>query len=117
MITFRRSELSRMWRSVRALEAALSGRSDVDLARLVSDARRALARPPLSGAEAMEVERWKDLVRVPRGLPTPPGQAQLEARIKAKISENMQEATRALAEASARLDAEPGGRHASEAEQ
>lgn len=116
MITFRRAELSRMWRSVRALEAALSGRSDAALARLVSDARRALARPPLSGAEAMELERWKDLVRVPRGLPTPPEQAQLEARIKAKIDDNMQEAARALAEASARIDADPESGHASEAE-
>ncbi|RDI58002.1 ABC transporter substrate-binding protein [Microvirga subterranea] len=103
MITFRRSDLVRMWRSVRALEAALSGRSDADLAKLVSDARHALTRPPLSGPEAMELERWKDLVRVRRGLPTPAPQAQLEARIKAQIDGNMQQAARALADAAARL--------------
>lgn len=103
MITFRRSELGRMWRSVRALELALSERSDADLAKLVSNARSALARPPLSGAEAMELERWRDLVRVRRGLPTPERQARLEARIKARIDENMQLAARALADAAARL--------------
>jgi hypothetical protein len=103
MITFRRSDLVRMWRTVRALEAALSGRSDADLAKLVSDARHALTRPPLSGPEAMELERWKDLVRVRRGLPTPAPQAQLEARIKAQIDANMQQAARALADAAARL--------------
>ncbi|MFC4173693.1 ABC transporter substrate-binding protein [Microvirga sp. GCM10011540] len=103
MITIRRSELVRMWRSVRALETALSERTDADLARLVSDARGALTRPPLSGAEAMELERWRALVRVRRGVPTPEPQARLEARIKARIDENMQTAARALADAAAGL--------------
>ncbi|MBM1173254.1 ABC transporter substrate-binding protein [Microvirga arabica] len=103
MVTFRRSELGRMWRSVRALEVALSERSDMGLAKLVSDARGALTRPPLSGAEAMELERWRGLVRVRRGLPTPEPQARLEAHIKARIEENMQQAARALADAAARL--------------
>jgi len=104
MITFRRSDLGRMWRSVHALEAALSERSDADLAKLVSDARSALTLPPLSGTEAMELERWRDLIHVPRGLPTPEPQARLESRIKAKIDENMRRAARALSDATARLD-------------
>ncbi|MBA1155973.1 ABC transporter substrate-binding protein [Microvirga mediterraneensis] len=104
MLTFRRSELGRLWRSVRSLEASLSERSDAELARLVSEARGALTRPPLNGAEAMELERWRDLVRVRRGLPTPEPQARLEARIKARIDDNMRVATRALAAASARMD-------------
>jgi len=103
MITFRRSDLGRMWRSVRAMEAALSERSDTDLAKLVSDARRALTRPPLSGTEAMELERWKDLVRVRRGLPTPEPQARLESHIKTRIDENMRRAAQALADAATRL--------------
>ncbi|SCX80932.1 ABC transporter substrate-binding protein [Microvirga guangxiensis] len=103
MITFRRSELGRMWRSLRALEATLLERSDADVAKLLSDARRALTRPPLSGAEAMELERWRGLMRVRRGLPTPEPQAQLEARIKVQIEENMQRAARALADATAIL--------------
>jgi phosphoglycerate transport regulatory protein PgtC len=103
MITFRRSDLRRMWRSVRALEAALSERSDTELAKLVSDARGALTRPPLNGTQAMELERWKDLVRVRRGLPTPEPQARLEAHIKTRIDENMQRAAQALADAAARL--------------
>jgi ABC-type Fe3+ transport system substrate-binding protein len=105
MITFRRSDLGRMWRSVRAMEAALSERSDTDLAKLVSDARGALTRPPLNGTEAMELERWKDLVRVRRGLPTPEPQARLEAHIKARIDENMRRAAQALTDAAARLGA------------
>ncbi|WP_262028094.1 ABC transporter substrate-binding protein [Microvirga sp. Mcv34] len=104
MVTFRRSELVRLWRSVRLLEAALAERSDAEVARLVSDARDALTRPPLNGAEAMELERWRDLVRVPRGLPTPEPQARLEEDIKARIDDNMQRAARALTAASARLD-------------
>lgn len=104
MITFRRSELVRLWRSVRTLEAALSESRDTDLARLVSEARRALTAPPLNGAEAMELERWKDLVRVPRGLPTPEPQARLEAGIKARIEDGLQRAQRALAAATARLE-------------
>lgn len=112
MITFRRSELVRLWRSVRALETALSARSDADLAKLVSVARNALSRPPLSGTEVMDLERWRDLVRVRRGLPTPAPQAQLEARIKAQIDENMQQAAHALADAATRLgqdDRSPAG--------
>ncbi|MXQ13368.1 ABC transporter substrate-binding protein [Microvirga makkahensis] len=103
MITFRRSELGRLWRSVQELEAALSRHSEADAAKLVSDARNALTRSPLSGAEAMELERWKGLVRVRRGLPTPEPQARLEARIKAQIDENMRRAAQALADAAARL--------------
>jgi len=103
MITFRRSELGRMWQSVRALEMALSERSDTEMAKLVSDARAALSRPPLNGVEAMKLEKWKDLVRVRRGLPTPEPQARLEAGIKTRIEENMQQAARALADAAARL--------------
>ncbi|MEZ0169395.1 ABC transporter substrate-binding protein [Microvirga sp. TS319] len=113
MITFRRSELGRLWRSVRALEAALSESTDAELARLVSEARQALTQPPLSGADAMELERWRSLVRIPRGLPTPEPQARLEADIKARIEEGMQRATRALAVAAATLeDAERGRRGA-----
>ncbi len=104
MVTFRRSELRRMWQSVRALESILLRRSDPELAKIVSAARSALTRPPLSGAEAMELERWKDLMRIRRGLPTPEPQAQLEARIKARIEENMLLAARALTDADARLD-------------
>ena len=109
MITFRRSELARLWRSVRGLEMALSKRSDTELAKRVSDARSALTQPPLSGLEAMELERWRDLVRVPRGLPTPEPQARLEARIRANVDENMQRAARAVAEATARLEAADQG--------
>ena len=105
MVTFRRTELGRMWRSVRSLEMILSERSDSELARLVSNARAALTRPPLDGAEAMELERWKDLVRVRRGLPTPEPQTRLEARIKARIDGNMQEAAHALTAAAARVGA------------
>jgi ABC-type Fe3+ transport system substrate-binding protein len=117
MITFRRAELGRLWRSVRALETALSERSDADLAKRVSEARNALTKPPLSGAEAMELERWRDLVRVRRGLPTPEPQARLEARIRAGIDENMRLAARALAGATERLNAAAAGQdpHGSEA--
>jgi phosphoglycerate transport regulatory protein PgtC len=115
MITFRRSELERIWRSVRRLEEILSERSDTELARLVSDARSALTQPPLSGAEAMALERWRDLIRVPRGLPTPEPQARLEAGIKAKIEENMRRAERAVADATSRLGPVDQDTHALEA--
>ena len=78
---------------------------DMDAARLVSQARSALTHPPLSGTEAQELDRWKALVRVPRGLPTPEPQARLEARIKEAIDENMHQAARTLAAAAARLEA------------
>jgi ABC-type Fe3+ transport system substrate-binding protein len=105
MITFRRTELVRLWRSVRNLEALLADYADMDAARLVSQARSALTHPPLSGTEAQELDRWKALVRVPRGLPTPEPQARLEARIKEAIDENMHQAARTLAAAAARLEA------------
>ncbi len=108
MITFRRSELGRLWRSVQELEAALSRHADAGAAKLVGEARSALTKPPLSGAEAMELERWTGLVRVRRGLPTPERQARLEARIKMAIDENMRRAALALANAAARLGSTPG---------
>jgi hypothetical protein len=77
-----------LWKSVREIEAALSKRSDTVAARLVSDARMALTRPPLSGAEAMQTKLWEGLIRVPRGLPTPEPQAQLEARIRSAVNES-----------------------------
>lgn len=103
MITFRRADLARLWRSVRALEAALTERSDKGAARLVSDARIALTQPPMNGAEAMELDRWKGLIRVPRGVPTPEPQAQLQARIKGTVDASMRRAARALSEAAAIL--------------
>jgi phosphoglycerate transport regulatory protein PgtC len=108
MITFRRAELGRLWRSIRDMESALSERSDSVTALLVSDARKALTRPPLSGAEAMQIDRWKGLTRVPRGLPTPEPQAQLEARIKSAVDEKMQQAAKALSDAAVRFDAAAG---------
>ncbi len=115
MITFRRSDLVRMWRSIRTLEVAVSERSDTELAKLVSAARIALSEPPLSGMEAMELERWKDLVRVRRGLPAPESQARLEAHIKARIEENMRRAAQALADATARLSEGARDAHGPEA--
>ncbi|AWM89174.1 ABC transporter substrate-binding protein [Microvirga sp. 17 mud 1-3] len=104
-ITFRRAELGRLWRSVRALETALTERADTQAARLVSEARAALTRPPLGRDEAMDRERWKGLIRVPRGLPRPEPQIQLETRIKEGIEENMRRAAKALSEAALRLEA------------
>jgi ABC-type Fe3+ transport system substrate-binding protein len=105
MITFRRAELARLWRSVRSLESDLSRLDDPEAARLVGQARSALSRPPLPGTEALERDRWRGLVRVPRGLPTPEPQARLEARIKEAIDENMHRAAQAVADATARLHA------------
>lgn len=105
MITFRRAELVRLWRMVRAAETALVRGGDAELARLVGEARAALTRPPVDAGEAMDLERWRKLERVRRGVPVPEPQAQLEARIKAAVDDNMQQAARALAAVTARLEA------------
>ncbi|ALA20129.1 MULTISPECIES: ABC transporter substrate-binding protein [unclassified Chelatococcus] len=116
MITFRRAELARLWRSVRTVEAALVRRGDAEAARLVGEARDALTRPPVGADEAMDLERWRTLERVRRGVPAPEPQARLEARIKAAIDDNLRRAARAVAEAAARLDRRAAGGGVSGAE-
>ncbi|WP_276199295.1 extracellular solute-binding protein [Chelatococcus sp. XZ-Ab1] len=116
MITFRRAELARLWRSVRTVEAALVRRGDAEAARLVGEAREALTRSPIGADEVMDLERWRKLERVRRGVPASEPQARLEARIRAAIDDNLRRAGRAVGEAAARLDVQATGRGVAGAE-
>lgn len=109
-ITFRRADLARLWGAIRGLERDLTDRSDAVAAQLVSDARAALSRAPLSEAESAKPDVRGGLIRVPRGLPTPEPQARLEARIRGAIDDQMRSAARAVSEAAVRIGS-AGGNH------
>jgi ABC-type Fe3+ transport system substrate-binding protein len=102
-ITFRRAEHARLWRSLQTMEAALLSRPDEEAAKLLTQARAALTRPPVSAAEMDEPERFRDLARVPRGLPVPEEQARIEARIRSAVAASAAEAGDSLQRAAERL--------------
>lgn len=104
-ITFRRNEHARLWRRLHAMEAALLKNPDEAAALLLTQARAALVRPPVSAAELERPERFRDLVRVPRGLAVPEPQARLEADIRERIAKAASEATASLREAGEKLAA------------
>jgi len=104
-ITFRRAEHARLWRSLQAMEAALLTRPDEQAARLLTLARAALTQPPVSAAELEKADRFRNLVRVPRGLPAPEEQARIEADIRNAITARAAEANDNLQKAAERLAA------------
>ncbi len=104
-ITFRRTEHARLWRSLQAMEAALLTRPDEQAARLLTQARGALTQPPVSAAALGEPGRFRNLVRVPRGLPVPEEQARIEADIRNAIGARATEAGDKLQQAAERLAA------------
>lgn len=102
-ITFRRAEHVRLWRSLQAMEAALLAHPDEKAAQLLTQARAALTRPPVTIADLEQPERFRGLVRVPRGIAASETQARIEAQIRAAIAANAAEAADALRRASERL--------------
>lgn len=104
-ITFRRTEHARLWRSLQAMEAALLTRPDEQTAKLLTQARAALTQPPVSAAELEKTERFRNIVRVPRGLPVPEEQARIEADIRKAIAARASEAGDSLQQAAERLAA------------
>lgn len=104
-ITFRRTEHARLWRSLQAMEAALLSHPDEQTARLLTQARAALTRPPVTAAELEQPERFRNLVRVPRGIAAPEAQARIEAQIRGAIASHAAEAADALRRATERLAA------------
>lgn len=104
-ITFRRTEHARLWRNLQAMEAALLTRPDEQAAKLLTQARTALTRPPVSTAELGEPRRFQNIVRVPRGLPVPEEQARIETDIRNAIAARAGEASDNLQRAAERLAA------------
>ena len=104
-ITFRRTEHARLWRSLQAMEAALLTRPDEQAARLLTQARAALTQPPVLAAELEKTDRFRNIVRVPRGLPVPEDQARIEADIRTAIATRAAEAGDSLQQAAERLAA------------
>lgn len=104
-ITFRRTEHARLWRSLQAMEAALLTRPDEQTAKLLTQARATLTQPPVSAAELEKTERFRNIVRVPRGLPVPDEQARIEADIRNAIVARASEAGDSLQQAAERLAA------------
>lgn len=104
-ITFRRNEHARLWRSLQAMEAALLAHPDQQTAGLLTEARKALSRPPVAAAELSDTARFRDLIRIPRGLAVPEPQARIEAGIRAAIAAAAAEASTQLRRAADRLAA------------
>lgn len=104
-ITFRRAEHARLWRSLQGMEAALRAYPDQQAARLLTEARRALIRPPVPASELGQPERFRDLVRVPRGLAVPEAQARIEAEIRSAIAARAADAAVRLRQAAERFAA------------
>ncbi|MCV9936937.1 extracellular solute-binding protein [Boseaceae bacterium BT-24-1] len=102
-ITFRRAEHARLWRSLQAMEAALLSHPDEQAARFLTQARASLTRPPVAAAELKRPERFRKLVRVPRGLAVPEEQARIEAGIRGAIASHAAEAATSLRQAAERL--------------
>jgi ABC-type Fe3+ transport system substrate-binding protein len=102
-ITFRRNEHARLWRSLQAMEAALLAHPDAQAATLLTEARAALVRPPVAATALAEPERFRGLVRVPRGLAVPDAQARIEADIRGAIAASATEAGDRLRRAGERL--------------
>lgn len=102
-ITFRRAEHAKLWRTLQVLEAALLSHSDEAAARLLTQARAALSRPPVSAAEMSQPERFRSLRHVPRGLAIPEEQARIEAGIRGTIAAQATEGASALRQAAERL--------------
>jgi hypothetical protein len=102
-ITFRRAEHARLWRSLQGMEAALRAYPDQQAARLLTEARGALTRPPVAVADLGQPERFRDLVRVPRGLAVPEAQARIEAEIRSAIAAQAADAAAKLRQAAERL--------------
>lgn len=102
-ITFRRAEHTKLWRAQQILEGALLSHPDEAAARLLTQARAALSRPPVSAAEIEPPDRFRNLVRVPRGLAVPEEQARIEAEIRGAIAAQSAEASTALRQAAERL--------------
>jgi spermidine/putrescine-binding protein len=102
-ITFRRAEHARLWRSLQAMEAALLNHPDEQAALFLTQARAALTRPPVTTAELEQPERFRNLVRVPRGIAAPEAQAKLETEIRAAIAAHAADATDQLRRATERL--------------
>lgn len=102
-ITFRRAEHARLWRSLQAMEAALLRHPDEQAAQFLTQARAALTRPPIAAAQLEQPERFRNLVRVPRGVAPPEAQAKLETEIRTAIATHAAEAADALRRATERL--------------
>lgn len=104
-ITFRRAEHARLWRSLQAMEAALVSHPDGQAAQFLTLARAALTRPPVTAAELEQPERFRSLVRVPRGIAAPEAQARIEAEIRGAIAVQAAECVAQLRRATERLAA------------
>lgn len=104
-ITFRRPEHARLWRSLQAMEAALLTRPDEPAAKLLTQARTALTQPPIPAAELEKAYRFRNIVRVPRGLPVPDDQARIEADIRNAVAARAAQANDSLQQAAERLAA------------
>lgn len=104
-ITFRRTEHARLWRNLQLMEAALLGHPDEQAAQLLTQARASLTRPPVAAAELQKPERFRNLVRVPRGLALPEAQARIEAEIRGAIAAQAAESADTLRRAAERLAA------------
>ena len=72
-------------------------------AKLLTQARATLTQPPVSAAELEKTDRFRNLVRVPRGLPVPEEQARIEADIRNAIAARASEAGDSLQQAAERL--------------
>ncbi|RYE34252.1 MAG: extracellular solute-binding protein [Hyphomicrobiales bacterium] len=104
-ITFRRAEHARLWRNLQVMEAALLTRPDEQAAKLLTQTRAALSQPPVSAMELGEPWRFRNLARVPRGLPVPEEQTRIEAGIRNAIAARSTEASDSLQQAADRLAA------------
>ncbi|MBA4223754.1 extracellular solute-binding protein [Bosea sp. (in: a-proteobacteria)] len=102
-ITFRRAEHARLWRGLQVMEAALLSHPDEQAAHLLTQARASLTRPPIAAAELERPERFRKLVRVPRGLAVPEEQSRIETGIRSVIATNATEAAASLRQAAERL--------------
>lgn len=89
LVTFRLTEAASIWRQIAETEASLATVPDDVAAKAVTEARVLLESVPLSEDEADLLARDLRLVRVPRGLQAPGGQARLMTRLRDWTTANL----------------------------